>query len=87
MYRVSGHIWAISLSHSKNMLVLVKIAIFERVRKIKFANMLKIVQKSRKLPDFWKILTYLQNCFLLSNLTFECLHTQIMKFHKVFITG
>ena len=34
--------------------------------KINFVNMLKIVQKSRKLPDFWTI-------FNIS----ECLHTQI----------
>ena len=40
--------------------------------------MLKIVQKSRKLPVFGKILTYLQNWFLLSNLISQCLHTQII---------
>ena len=49
-----------------------------------FANMLKIVQKSGNLRDFWTFLTYLQNWFMLSKLISECLHIRI-RCTKIFI--
>ena len=45
---------------------------------INFANILKIIRKSRLAPIFGQFLKYLQNWFLLSNLISECCNTQII---------
>ena len=50
--------------------------------KINFANMLKIVQKSRNLQDFWTIFNIFAK--LIFALKSECLYTQI-KCTKIFI--
>ena len=58
--------------------------------KINFANMLKIVQKSRKLPDFWTIFNIFAKLFSALKFNIWVLthpKNKHKNFHKVFITG
>ena len=70
--------------------VCVSTQILDLRAKINFVNVLKIVQKSRKLPDFWTIFNIFAKLF--STLKFDIwvlthLNNKHNNFHKDFITG